>query len=51
MSEGPWFDDGKDVRELLCARFKELAYEPLDEQQTTPAVARGAFWAVYQRAE
>ena len=25
MSDGPWLDDRKDVRELLCARFEELA--------------------------
>jgi hypothetical protein len=49
MTGGTWGDDGKDVRELLCARFNEVAYGTLDAEQTTPSTAQHAFWGVYQR--
>ena len=47
-SDGPWLDDKKDVRELLCARFNEVAYGVLDAEQTSPATAKHSFWGVYR---
>lgn len=46
---GMWFDDELDTRELLCARFEEVAYGALDPEHTTPNTARGSFWGVYER--
>lgn len=46
---GSWSDDGKDIRELLCARFNEAAFGALDPDKTTPKTSRVAFWGVYER--
>lgn len=49
IDEGRWYDDGKDVRELLGARFQEVSHGTLDVERTTPVTSRAAFWGVYQR--
>lgn len=46
---GKWADDGKDVRDLLCARFNEVAHGQLDPEQTSRIMSQEAFWGVYQR--
>lgn len=45
---GRWTDDGEDVRERLAARFKEVAYGPLDPAHTSPDTARHAYLGVYE---
>jgi SAM-dependent methyltransferase len=49
MSDGTWADDGKDVRELLSARFEEIEHGAFDAEHTTASTARSAWWGIYQR--
>jgi len=49
VAGGNWADDGKDVRDLLGARFNEIAYGRLDPAQTSRIMSHEAFWGVYQR--
>lgn len=50
-SSGVWVDDSKDIREMLRARFREVAGGNLDPERTTPQTAKTAFWGVYQRMD
>lgn len=47
--DGPWVNDGKDVRALLRDRFEEIAHGSLSAESTTPLTAKASFWGVYQR--
>lgn len=49
MPGGSWSDDGKDIRELLGARFYESAFGSLDPDKTTPKTSKAAFWGIYER--
>jgi SAM-dependent methyltransferase len=49
VDNGKWYDDKQDTRELLCARFHELAFGRLDSEKTTPRTASRAFWGIYER--
>lgn len=49
VPNGLWVDDKQDTRELLCARFNEVAFGALDPEKTTPKTSVAAFWGVYER--
>lgn len=49
VEDGRWHDDKIDVRELLCARFSEIAHGSLDPDKTTPKTSTAAFWGLYER--
>jgi ubiquinone/menaquinone biosynthesis C-methylase UbiE len=48
-SGGRWVDDGKDLRDQLAARFKEVTYGQLEPFHTTVSTAAHSFYGVYQR--
>lgn len=48
-SDGRWYDDKLDTREMLGARFNEIAFGALDPDRTTPRTSQVAFWGIYDR--
>jgi hypothetical protein len=47
--EHGWFDDGLDVKEMVCEEFDPREEGRLAEEKTSPNISKGGYWASFRK--